>query len=113
VLIILLYIYCKNYKLNNDSEETPSRTNSTMLERSDSHSRHVPGFRSPPPPYTTCDRPETIFLTPSLPPAYESHVNENEPTIINLPPPRQSPPSPTALDISRTLTSPSIQTFQA
>ncbi len=84
-----------------------------MSERRHSCSRHVPGCRSPPPPYTTCDRPESVFLTPSLPPPYESHVNENQPTIVNLPPVPPSPPSPTPLDISRTLTSPSIQTFQA
>jgi len=112
-LIIIVYIFYKNHKLNNNSEESPTRSNSTMSERSHSPSRHVPGFRSPPPPYTTCDRPENIFLTPSLPPTYESHVNENQPTIINLPPPRPSPPSPTALDVSTTLTNRSIQTFQA
>jgi hypothetical protein len=48
-------------------------------------------------------------MIPSPPPPYEPDINENLPTTNDVP-----PPPPTELDVSAaTLTSPSIQTFQA
>lgn len=91
------------------------------------HSHYAGAFRSPPPPYITNDQPENVFVTPSLPPPYESHsiVNESHPpipsTVINVEPAESNdtqssihPPThlPHTFDASSTLTNPSLQTFQ-
>jgi hypothetical protein len=93
-------------------------------------SHHVGGLRSPPPPYRTSNEPENVFITASLPPPYESDLIENDlipvttnPTtttvVINVEPAEsiitQSSTNPrlgTTLDVSSTLTNPSLQTFQ-
>jgi hypothetical protein len=108
--LITLVFYCYNkHKSNHNSDESSIRSNSTISERQPRHSRHIEGFRSPPPPYTTCDRPSNVFMTSSHPPSYEAHINEDLPAIVNVPP----SPSTAVLDRSLTLLSPSLQTFQA
>jgi hypothetical protein len=110
-LIIVIFIYYNKHKSNNDSDESSTRSNSSISERQDRNPRHVPGCPSPPPSYTntTYDQPANVFMIPSPPPPYEPDINENLPTTNDVP-----PPPPTELDVSAaTLTSPSIQTFQA
>jgi hypothetical protein len=103
VLIILLYLYLNKHKSNDDSDVSSSHsTSSTTVQQQTQHSRHIPGCRSPPPPYPTSEQQEHLFMTSSHPPSYESHIHEN---------PTNS--TPAVLDLSTTLTSQSIQTFQA
>lgn len=102
--MIAVFICYKKHKSTDDDDDS-EHSNPSILERQDADSYHIQGFRSPPPPYTTCDRPANVFMTPSLPPSYESHVNENLPS--------NSPPPLSTLELSSTLASPSIQTFQA
>ena len=92
-LIILIYIQLNKQKSNDQSDVSSTHSTIPIPERRYEYSRHVEGFRSPPPPYTTCERPANLFVTSSPPPSY---VNE---TLLP--------------DVSSTLTSPSIQTFQA
>jgi len=101
----------------NDSDESITTSNSSsasVQHRQRLH--HVAGFRSPPPPYTTSEQPHTVFATSSLPPSYESHINENRPTnpsiVTNAQPTENLPlPTTTILDVSATLTNTSIETF--
>lgn len=95
-------------------------------------SHYAGAYRSPPPPYFISDQPENLFVTPSLPPPYESDsiVNETRTqiptttttTVINVEPAESNetlssihPVSqlPQALDAASLLTSASLQTFQA
>jgi hypothetical protein len=104
----------------NDSDESTTTSNSSSASvqhrhRSRQRSHHVAGFRSPPPPYTTSEQPHTVFATSSLPPSYESHINENipiDPSMVTNAQPTENLPLPTTtLDVSATLTNTSIETF--
>jgi hypothetical protein len=102
----------------NHSDESSITSNSSFAsvqhERRHRHpSHHVAGFRSPPPPYTTSEQPYTVFATSSLPPSYESHINENIPTDPSNAQPTENLPLPTTttLDVSATLANTSIETF--
>jgi len=110
VLIILIYLYLNKHKSNNESDVSSSHSTSSISEQQHRHTRHIAAFRirSPPPPYTACEQPVNICMSPSSPPPYESHNNENPSTTVN-----PTDPTTTALDQSATLTSQSIQTFQA
>jgi hypothetical protein len=54
-------------------------------------------------------------MTSSVPPSYESHTDGNPPAIVNVPSTETTtnPTSTTIFNDSSTLTSPSMQTFQA
>lgn len=113
-IIIVACICYKKHKLNRnnnddddgDSEESNIHSDSLISDRHNRQLSHIQGFRSPPPPYTTCERPERVFMTASVPPPYESPVNGNLPT--------NPQPPPSTLEIASTITNPSsLQTFQA
>jgi hypothetical protein len=141
--LIAVVIFCCNKKHLDDSDESSASSNSVSSSSSSSSPVHhrrthhharpqrshfAGGFRSPPPPYTTNEQPENLFITPSLPPPYESHSTANDSrsatgnpttTIVNVEPTEsiqnQSSDNPrvgTPLDLSTTLTNQSIQTFQ-
>ncbi len=142
--LITIVLFCHKKKQSDDSSidsnSSSSSSSSTPVQQRHIHHHHhhsriqrshyAGTFCSPPPPYTTSNQPENVFVTPSLPPPYESHIIENnsrtpisnpQTTVINVEPLETSenqsstnnPCVETTLNISSTLTSPSIQTFQA
>lgn len=146
LITVVIFCYKKKNSDNDDDDDsdessTSSRSSSSSLSiraqrrsmhhhnhhhhhRSRPHCSHYAGaLHSPPPPYTTSERPENVFVTPSLPPPYETRLIENvsrpTTTVINVEPIESNENHSsidqrleTTLDISSTLTSPSIQTFQ-
>lgn len=148
MITIIIFCYHK-HKLHNDSSTDLSSSTSsdssahTPHHHSHSHHHHhhhrhghspqrshyAGAYRSPPPPYFTGEQPENLFVSPSLPPPYESDAIVNETrtqiptiTVINVEPAESSetqstiqsgPHFPQTLDASSLLTNTSIQTFQA
>jgi hypothetical protein len=121
-LVIVVFICHIKNKSNDDSDES-STSSPIPVQRERRHrhprpqrSHYAGAFRSPPPPYTTNELPRNLFVTPSLPPPYESHINENvstNPQNTFYVQPIENPITIRPVDLSSTITSPSMQTFQA
>ena len=111
VLVILSCIQYMKHKANNQSDVSSDRPDSSISDQQYEHTRHVPGFPSPPPPYPISERSSYLFMTSSPAPPYQSPIVGENPTssIGNT----LTVPSTRRLDSSSMLTDRSIQTFQA
>ncbi|CAF1653486.1 unnamed protein product [Adineta ricciae] len=130
LLTIIILWQNKKHSGDSDGSSVNSRASlsstSTHVQQGPSRNRdhfrrsyYAGGFRSPPPPYVAHEQPERLFLTPSLPPPYESHLprtnTQTSTTTVGQVEPAErvlTQSSDPAYDASSTLTNPSLQTFQ-
>ncbi|CAF1235519.1 unnamed protein product [Adineta steineri] len=91
IAVIIIGLCHDKQKLNTNFDQSSINSSSPSISSvSFQDDRQYNYFHSPPPPYIANEQPEILFLTSSLPPSYRSS---------------------TPIDLSSTLTNPSIPTF--